>query len=76
MIISCNALKTKFLRGRKGRMDPVSRSGWHHHINTISLFVVGNDDIKKNGLIPSLFISVMFQNAMGRFWLETDYCLS
>lgn len=50
----------QFMSGKEGRvlggMDHLSRSGWHHHINTISIIVVGNDDIKKNGLIHSLYL--------------------
>lgn len=59
-------------KGREGT-DRESWSGWHRHINTISIIVVGDDDIKKIGLIHSVFND---WRGDGRFWLETDYCLS
>lgn len=59
------------MSGEEGRvlggMDHLSRSGWHRHINTISIIVVGNDDIKKKFDSLSVFISAMIQNARGGF---------
>lgn len=38
----------------KGGTDYQTRSGWHQHINTISITVVSDDDIKRIGLIHSV----------------------